>query len=119
MGANKHTYSLAKQTDKLKELIAEHPDYPICVLAGEEANSGDFCWTYCQDIQFDVGEILDTDYYGYNDEVITDRDYLEEIIEDRLCDEYSDENELNRAIQAKIAELEPYWKDVICIWATN
>ena len=113
------TYSLAKSTDELKKLIAEHPDYPICVLAGEEANGGDYCWMYCSDIRFEVGEILDTDYYDYNDEIIVDRDRLEEIIEDRLYDEYTDEEELNKAIEEKIAELEPYWKKVICIYATN
>lgn len=33
---------LTKSTEELKKLIAEHPDYPIVVLAGECANSGDF-----------------------------------------------------------------------------
>lgn len=113
------TYSLTKSTDELKKLIAEHPDYPICVLAGEEANGGDYSWMYCSDIWFEVGEILDTDYYDYNDEIIVDRDRLEEIIEDRLYDEYTDEKELNKAIEEKIAELEPYWKKVICIYANN
>ena len=113
------TYSLAKSTDELKKLIAEHPDYPICVLAGEEAYGGDYSWMYCSDIRFEVGEILDTDYYDYNDEIIVDRDRLEEIIEDRLYDEYTDEEELNNAIKEKIAELEPYWKKVICIYANN
>ena len=32
---------LSKSTEELKKLIAEHPDYPIVVLAGEEANNGD------------------------------------------------------------------------------
>ena len=113
------TYSLTKSTDELKKLITEHPDYPICVLAGEEASGSDYCWMYCSDIRFEVGEILDTDYYDYNDEIIVDRDRLEEIIEDRLYDEYTDEEELNNAIKEKIAELEPYWKKVICIYANN
>ena len=113
------TYSLAKSTDELKKLIAEHPDYPICVLAGEEASGSDYSWMYCSDIRFEVGEILDTDYYDYDDAIIVDRDRLEEIIEDRLYDEYTDEEELNNAIKEKIAELEPYWKKVICIYANN
>lgn len=113
------TISLVRQTDELKKLIAEHPDYPICVLAGEEANGGDYTWMYCSDIRFSVGEILDADYYGYNDEIITDRDELEEIIEERFYDEGLENEELDKAVKAKIAELEPYWKNVICIWATN
>ena len=110
---------LLKQTDTLKKLIAEHPDYPICVLAGEEANGGDYSWMYCTDVRFEVGEILDTEYFGYNDEVFTDRDYLEEIIEDRLFDEGLEGDELDAAVKKKLEELEPYWRDVICIYATN
>lgn len=113
------TYSLTKQTDELKRLIEKYPDYPICVLAGEEANSGDYTWMFCADIRFDVGEILDTDYYGYNDEVFTDRDKLEEYIEDSLYSEHLEGDALDQAVKAKLAELEPYWKNVICIYATN
>lgn len=110
---------LTKNTDELKRLIAEHPDYPIAVLAGEEANSGDFSWMYCSNIHFEVGEMLDTDFYDYNDTIITDRDRLEEIVEVRLFDDGLEGAELERAVQDKIAELDPYWIDVIFIWATN
>jgi len=110
---------VTKKTEELKKLIAEHPDYPIVVLAGEEANSGDYSWMYCSDISFDVGEILDAEYYDYNDAMITDRDRLEEIVEERLFDTGLEGEELEKAIKAKIAELEPYWTDVIAIYATN
>ena len=113
------TYTLSKQTDELKNLIAEHPDYPIVVLAGEEANGGDYAWMYCSDIRFSVEEILDTDYFGYNDEIFTDRDELETVVGDRLYDEHLEGDDLDKAVKQKLAELEPYWKDVICIWATN
>lgn len=112
------TYELAHTTDKLKRLIAEHPDYQICVLAGEEANGGDYNWMFCADVRIDVGKILDTDFYGYNDEIFTNRDELEEYIEDMLYDEYEGA-ELDAKIKQKLEELEPYWKNVICIWATN
>ena len=111
--------NLTKNTDELKRLIAEHPDYPIAVLAGEEANRGEFSWMYCSNISFEVGEMLDTDFYDYNDSIITDRDRLEEIVEDRLFDDGLKGAELERAVQDKIAELDPYWIDVIFIWATN
>lgn len=113
------SYKLTKNTDELKKLIAEYPDYPICVLAGEEANGGDYDWMFCSDIRFDVGEILDADIYDYNDAVITDRDRLEEILEDRLYDEGLEGDALDKAVKEKLAELEPRWKDVICILATN
>ena len=114
-------YSLTKNTDKLKKLIAEHPDYPIVVLAGEEANGGDHAWMYCSDISFGVDEILDHEICDYDDSVFTDRDRLEEFIEDMLYDDYHEkpEAEYEAAIKAKLAELEPYWIKVITIWATN
>ena len=45
---------ITKKTDELKKLIAEHPDYPIVVLAGDEANDGDYSWMYCSSISFEV-----------------------------------------------------------------
>ena len=119
---NKITPSIIKYTEELKKLIEEHPDYPICVLAGEDANCGGYYWMYCSDISFAVGEILDCeDWLDYNDEIITDRGRLEEVIEDRFYDEYSDksEEEYDRAIKEKMKELEPYWIKVIAIYATN
>ena len=110
---------VTKKTEELKKLIAEHPDYPIVVLAGEEANSGDCTWMYCSDISFDVEEILDAEYFDYNDAMITDRDRLEEIIEERLYNTGLDGEELEKAVKEKVAELEPYWTDVIAIYATN
>ena len=110
---------LEKRTDELKKLIAEHPDYPIVILAGENANIGDYSWMYCTDISFEVGELLDIDYFDFYDEIITDRDRLEEVVEDRLYDEGLEGEKLDKAVKEKIAELEPYWIDVICIYADN
>lgn len=110
---------ITKNTDKLKKLIAEHPDYPIAVLAGEEANGGDYSWMYCSSISFEVGELLDTDYFDFNDETITDRDRLEELVEERLYAEGLEGDELDKAVKEKIAELEPYWINVIFIFADN
>lgn len=112
-------YSMAQNTDRLKQLIAEYPDYPIVVLAGEDANNGDYGWMYCTDIRFDVGEILDTDYFDDNDHIFTDRSWLEEVIEERLYDNCDSEEELDNAVRAELARLEPYWKQVIFIMATN
>lgn len=114
-------YSLTQKTDELKKLILENPDLPIVVLANEDSVCDYFGWTYCGSISFYIEEILDCDYYDYNDMVITDRDRLEEIIGDRLYDDYYDKpkEEYEAAIKDKIAELEPYWKKVIAIYATN
>ena len=118
---NFRSYSLTKTSDELKRLILENPDLPIVVLAGEEANSGDHYWMFCSSISYSIEEILDCDYVGYNDEVFTDRDYLEEFIADTLCDDYRDatDEEFENAIKRKLEDLEPYWTKVIAIYATN
>lgn len=116
------TYSLTKNSDELKKLIFENPDLPIVVLAGEEANSGDYCgWMYCSDISFCIDEILDCDFYDYDDTVFTDRDRLEEKIEEDLYDEYCEKSdeEYNVAIKREVEKYEPYWKKVIAIYANN
>ena len=115
------TYSLAKNSDELKKLILENPDLPIVVLAGDDASSGYWGWTYCSSISFHIDEILDCDYYDYDDTVFTDRDRLEEKISDDLCDEYygRPDEEFEGAVKSKLEELEPYWKKVIAIYADN
>lgn len=116
-----NNYSLTQKTDELRKLILENPELPIVVLAGEEANNGFFSWMYCSSISFELDEILDCDYYDYDDAVITDRERLEEKIEDDLWDEYHDksEEEYDAAIKRELEKYEPYWKKVIAIYATN
>ena len=114
-------YSLSHKSDELKKLIAENPNLPIVVLASDEANCGDFCWQYCCSVSFELGEILDCDYYEDDDTVFTDRDRLEEKISDDLYDEYHNKSseEYDEAVNRKLEELEPYWKKVIVIYASN
>ena len=115
------TYSLVQNSDELKKLILENPELPIVVLAGEEANSGYNGWMYCSSISFAIDEILDCDFYDYDDTVFTDRDRLEERIEEDLYDEYQDKTneEYDEAIKREVEKYEPYWKKVIAIYATN
>ena len=114
-------YTLTQKSDELKKLILENPDLPIVVLAGEEANKGYYGWMYCSHVSFYIDEILDCDFYDYNDTVFTDRERLREKIEDDLWEDYhkrSDE-EYDAAIEREVAKYEPYWKKVIAIYATN
>lgn len=122
-------FDVTKNTDDLKKLIAEHPDYPIVVLAGEQASAGDwYYWTFCSDIRFDVGEIL-TVQAPYNDELIcTDRDEFEEEFEEWLWDAIDQdgsgrkppsEEEFQQILKKELAKYDPYWKDVIMIHADN
>ena len=114
-------YTLTKQSDELKKLILENPDLPIVVLANEDSVCDYFGWTFCSSISFHIDEILDCDYYDYDDMVITDRGRLEEVIEDRLYDDYHDksEEEYDAAVKREVEKYEPYWKKVIAIYASN
>jgi len=122
---------ITESTDELKRLIAEHPDYRIAVLAGEEANGGDYSWMYCSSIRFEVGELLDAE--GPDDEKsYTDRDELFDDLCELIADnaewgvgqdgiwacKLSDEEIEARAAE-KMKEFEPFWTNVIFIWATN
>lgn len=119
------TSGVVADTTELRKLIAEHPDYPICVLASEDANSGDYSWMYCSDIRFELGEILDCDQ-PVNDEIIfNDRDDFEERLEewlwDYLCSDdvtYTEE-QFQKYLAKEKAKYEPYWKDCIFIYADN
>lgn len=115
------TYSLVKNSDELKKIILENPDLPIAVLADDNSNCGDWRWTYCSSITFGIGEILDCDYYDYDDVVFVDRDRLEEKIADDLYDDYCDksEEEFEAAIKREVEKYEPYWQKVIAIYASN
>ena len=114
-------YRLSQTTDELKRLIAENPDLPIVVLASEDANDGDHNWMFCSKISFSIDEILDCDYADYGDTVFTDRERLEEKISDDLYEDFKDapEAEYDAAVAKRLAELEPFWKKVITIWASN
>lgn len=114
-------YSLAKKTDELKKLIAEHPDYEIVVLAGENAWDGYHSWTYCSDISFSIEEILDYDVVDDSECVFTDRDNFQDFLIDRIVDENPNASveELEKLLNEKLKEFEPYWKKVICIYADN
>lgn len=111
------TPSITKGTDELKRLIDEHPDYPISVLVSPDGNE-DSGWLYfCSDVSFEIGEILDCEYCDRNDEVITDRDRLREIVEDELFEAAHclPGDGFKKAVDARIAELEPFWTKSILI----
>ena len=64
--------------------------------------------------------MLDCDYYDYDGTVFVDREHLEEQVTDDLYDDYHmNAEEWDNAVKRKLEELEPYWKKVIVIYATN
>ena len=69
-------------TTELRKMIMKHPDYPIAVVVGEEANSGDYSWMYASDITFSLGEILDTEQPVNNEMIFNDKDDFYEKLEE-------------------------------------
>lgn len=113
--------NLDHATDGLRRFILENPDLPIVILADESSVTDNGEWTYCSEISVKIEEILDCEYCDYGDMAITDRDRLEEVIEDNLYEDYHDkpESEYDAAIKAEVEKFEPYWKKVIAVYATN
>lgn len=111
-----------KQTDELKALIAEYPDYPIVVICGfEVCADDDFYWWYAPRLSFCIEEILDCEQ-DINDEITyVDRDKFEEDLQVKLADDERYENlpdsEFDNIVKAELAKYEPYWKKVIAIKA--
>lgn len=110
-----------KQTDELKQLISEHPDYPIVVLCSNEVIGDEYDWWYAPEIRFSIGEILDCDQDVNDEKVYVDRGDFEDDLADVLgdsgdYDETTDE-EFDAIVKAELAKYEPYWKKVIQIRA--
>ena len=114
--------NILKQTDELKQLIAEHPDYPIVVLCDYEVCADcSYSWWYAPDLSFSIGEILDCEQDVNDERIYTDRDEFEEDLADFLYDsgdydEATDE-EFDAVVKAELSKYEPYWKKVIQIKA--
>ena len=107
---------------ELRKLIAENPNLPIVVLAGEEANSGDYYWMYCSSVSCKICWILDA-VTPYDDErIFCDKEEFENAVFDGLWDEdaigLSDE-EYEAMVKAEVAKYEPYWRKVIAVYANN
>lgn len=114
--------NLAENTDELKKLIAEHPDYPIVVIAGGNTIIEEGCSSYCSDVSFSVSEILDCEVPFESNHVCDDREYFKEQMEEWIWNEHNgklSEDELFELEQKEIARYEPYWKEVIVIYADN
>lgn len=111
-----------KQTEELKELIKEYPDYPIVVLVGSEvAADDDYRWWYAPELKFEIAEILDCEQDINDEKVYTDRDEFEEDLADILgdsgdYDETTDE-EFDAIVKAELVKYEKYWRPVIAIYA--
>lgn len=112
---------LTKSTEKLKELILQYPDYPIVVLVAEDAVCDEYGYTYCSDISFGVGKILDCEAICKDEKVYSDKDdFIEDMIA-YLMEEYAEipDDDFEKLLSSEVAKYDPYWKDVITICVGN
>jgi hypothetical protein len=118
-------YSIIQDSKELRRLIAENPDLPIAVLAGDCASSEEWPWTYCVSISCGIQTILDikTPYDHYDGTLFTDIEDFEECIADAF---YNDERykelrdqEIDEAVGREAEKYKEHWKKVIAIYANN
>ncbi len=114
---------IVHDTTELRKLIAENPDLPIVVLAGEQAWIYGFAYGYCTNVSCEIGWVLDCEtpcggetIYSYRSDFEEDLgDYLYDLPE---CEKLTDE-EFDKRLKEELAKYEPYWKKVIAIYANN
>lgn len=109
-----------RQFDKLRKLIIENPDLPICFFATDTACDYDYSSCSCDDVSAEIGEILNCQQTIKDEIVFTDRDDFEEAVYDALSD---GDDESEAAIEAKVplvvAEYDPYWVKCIIVTVSN
>ncbi len=121
----KEIRNIVQDSVKLRKLIAENPELPICVIACKGA-VGEYCeLSYCAEVNCEIGYVLDcrTCFDYPNGEVFTDKEFFKSRITEVLSDDedYADlsDDEYKKAVAKIAAEYEPYWKKVIAIYADN
>lgn len=114
---------IVHDTTELRKLIAENPDLPIVVLAGEQAWIEDYSYTCCTEVSCKIGWVLDCEIPFGDGIVPTDEDDFKEQLENYLCDlpecENLSDEEFDKRLKDELAKYEPYWKKVIAIYADN
>ena len=81
---------LLHATDELRQLIIDHPDLPLLIFAGEDANDGgDFFYMSCSYANAYVGEYLDCAQTVNDCRCYTDRDDFEEDLSEILYNEHN------------------------------
>ena len=117
-----------ENTDRLRKIILEHPDYPIVVQVDHDVVGDDeYAWWLAPCLSFSIEEILDChidNLLGLRLDdlnVFFDRDEFKDYIEDVMCctcefDDLSDE-EFNRVLNEEFHKFDDYWVPAIVIKA--
>lgn len=114
---------LLHSADELKRLILEHQELPILVLAGDNANIGDYGFMSCSRVRAQEGEFLDCKQKIDACKCYTDRDDFEDDVADFLAGEeqYRDlpDDEFNSLVERTVNEYDDFWKPCILLLVDN
>lgn len=111
---------ILQDSQELKQLILENPDLPLLVFAGEECNSGDYCFMACTSVCAKVGEYLDCMQEIESEHCFSDKNEFIEALENNLCDNFDgSDQEFEAYIKEVAAEYAPYWKKAIIVYVNN
>ncbi len=114
---------LLHSADELKRLILEHQELPILVLAGDNANIGDYGFMSCSRVRAQEGEFLDCKQKIDACKCYTDRDDFEDDVADFLAGEeqYRDlpDDEFNALVERTVNEYDDFWKPCILLLVDN
>ena len=105
----------------VRKLMMENPDLPVCFLATEEANTGDYNTMFCTSVHAEIGEILDCQQDIKDEIIFTDRDHFEDELYCMLdySDDFDSEEALDTEFKRLVAEYEPYWRKCILVTVGN
>lgn len=117
-------FGVIRDAAEIRRFIADYPDLPICVLAGQDAVSEEWAWTFCTSVHCELGEILDikTPYDGGGEKIFTDEDDLEEEINDQLFNEETEkltDEQYDAMVRAEVEKYKPHWRAAILVYVTN
>ena len=111
---------ILNSAEELRQLIIDNPGLPLLVFAGEDANSGVWCYMTCSYVRAYVGEFLDCSQTVNDCKCYCDRDDFEEDIQDVMCDDFEGtDEEFEQAVKDRMAEYDPYWKPCIIVNVNN
>lgn len=116
-----------ENTDRLRKIILEHPDYPIVVQVDHDVVADDeYAWWLAPCISFSIQEILDCHIDNLLGLELDDlnvffdrdefKDYIENVMDCSRFDELPDE-EFNRVLNEEFHKFDDYWVPAIVIRA--
>ena len=111
--------SLLTASDELRKLVIENPDLPLLIFAGEDCNTGDYCYTTCSDCHAELGEFLDCMQEVKDERVYTAREDFQADLEDNYYDFDGSDKEFEQFIENRMMEYEPYWRKCIILYVDN